>query len=379
LARLEAEVGDEFDVLGLGKHVERDDAFQSIGLVFREDLEVTGEGGGVAGDVEDLGGALLTEELEGGAGATTSRWVKDEGCSAGVELGEDTGEEFFDTTEEEFAIGAVAAFGVLAGGPHGGFIHLDTCEGFQVLGHFEAEETDTAVGVDEVAAASFLQALADCVDESGKQVEIVLEEGVGRDGPVRWEDAHGDLESAAGWGIEPGGFELGIEFGFGDGAGGDIDNEAVLLAEESEDEALFRFIPLAADHDTVAITVGFGAGNDGVDGDGLEAADAVEEIGNLLAFYFELFGVVEVLVLAATAFPEVGAGGGHTIWRRGDQVYQSSAAKAFFDFGDFHEGGISRGGERDKEDEVAMAGDALAAEGHAVDGYFDLNADLDGG
>jgi hypothetical protein len=138
-------------------------------------------------------------------------------------------------------------------------------------------------------------------------VEIILEERIGWDGPVRGEDTHGDLEAAFGGRVESGGFELGIEFGFRDGAGGDIHHEAVLLAEESEDEALFGFIPLAADHDAVAVAVGFGAGDDGVDGDGLELADAMEEVGDLLAFYFQLFAVVDVLVLAAAAFTEVGA------------------------------------------------------------------------
>ena len=64
---------------------------------------------------------------------------------------------------------------------------------------------------------------------------------------------------------------------------------------------------MAADHDAVTVAVGFRAGDDWVDGDGLELADAVEEVGDLLAFYFELFAVVYVLVLASAAFPEVGA------------------------------------------------------------------------
>lgn len=62
-----------------------------------------------------------------------------------------------------------------------------------------------------------------------------------------------------------------------------------------------------------------------------------------------------------------------------DEFDESAAAEAFLDFGDFDEGGISRGGERDEEDEVAVAGDPFTAEGHALDGYLDLEADLDWG
>lgn len=155
-------------MLGLWEHIEGDDAFEAVVLVFREDLEVAGERGGVAGDVEDLGGALLAEEFEGGPGAATSGWVEDEGGVVGVEPGEDAGEEFLDAAEEEFTVCAVAPFGVLAGGAHGGLIHFDAGEGFYVLGHFEAKEADTAVGVDEVAAAAFLESLADGVHETGQ-------------------------------------------------------------------------------------------------------------------------------------------------------------------------------------------------------------------
>ncbi len=176
MARLEAEVGDEFHVLGLREHVEGDDAFEAVLLVFRENLEVPGERGRVAGDVEDLSRLLLAEEFEGGPGAATAWGVEDEGGVVGVEPGEYAGEEFLDAAEEELAVGAVAAFGVLAGCANCGLIHLDAGEGFHVLCHFEAEEADSAVGIHEVAAASFLESLADGIDESGEEVEVVLEE-----------------------------------------------------------------------------------------------------------------------------------------------------------------------------------------------------------
>jgi hypothetical protein len=62
-----------------------------------------------------------------------------------------------------------------------------------------------------------------------------------------------------------------------------------------------------------------------------------------------------------------------------DEFDESAPAEAFLNFGDFDEGGISRGGERDEEDEIAVAGDAFTAEGHALDGDFDLEAELDWG
>ncbi len=138
-------------MLGLGEHVDGMDGVEMVAVVFAEEAEIAGQGGGVATHVEDLTGAGLTEDVETGWTATDARWIEEDGGEGGIEALEQAGEEVIGTAGDELAIADSAALGIAPGGLDGGGIEFDAEERFDFGGEFDAEEADAAIGVDEMA------------------------------------------------------------------------------------------------------------------------------------------------------------------------------------------------------------------------------------
>jgi hypothetical protein len=65
----------------------------------------------------------------------------------------------------------------------------------------------------------------------------------------------------------------------------------------------------------VTVTVGIGRRKARLDGDGIQMADTPQGVYHELAFGLELFGVMEMLPLAASTFLEDGAKGGDPVGR----------------------------------------------------------------
>jgi len=254
----------------------------------------------------------------------------------------------------------------LARGFDGGGVNFDADELANSVGEFDAEEADAAVGVHEELSAAVAEAFADGLDEFGEEKEIVLEEGIAWDDPAFWRDAKGDFEAAFGRRVKADVLDLGAEGGFGDGAFLDVDDEAIVGADVAEVEALFEFVPLAADHDAIAVAIGRRTGDDGGDDFAREAAEALEEVGNLLMFDFELGGVGEVLVLTAAAFTEVAALGRDALGRGFEDLEEFGARETFFYFGEFDFNQFSERDEGNEDHEVGDTADAFAAEGDVV-------------
>src|SRR5436309_2794861 len=95
----------------------------------------------------------------------------------------------------------------------------------------------------------------------------------------------------------------------------DVHHQAIVGADESNVQALFELIPLAADHDAVSIAIGLRARNHWLDDLRPEAADALEQVPNLLLFQFQLDSIGDVLVLAAAAGAKIAAGRLDAVWR----------------------------------------------------------------
>ncbi len=187
-------------------------------------------------------------------------------------------------------------------------------------------------------------------------------------------DAEEGLDAALVGGIEAPFADGVVEAGFGNGAGFDVADEAAVIAHETEVELFGGSIPLGTDEDPIAIAVGLGTGEDGMDQGGIESADALEEVGDLFVFPLELGGVIEVLVLATAAFAEVGAGGGDAFGGGLDDAGEEAAGVAFVDLGDLHLDDFAGADEGDEDDEFADPSDAIAAEGEVMDGEGDAFA-----
>src|SRR5437879_11918437 len=92
-------------------------------------------------------------------------------------------------------------------------------------------------------------------------------------------------------------FDLLIERRLGDGTFLDIDDQAIVGANEANVETLFEFVPLAANHDAIAIAIGLRAGEDRRDNCRVKAANALEKIADLFVLVVELTGVLKVLIV----------------------------------------------------------------------------------
>src|SRR5690606_2066068 len=98
--------------------------------------------------------------------------------------------------------------------------------------------------------------------------------------------------------------ELFVQCGFSDGTFLDIHHQAAVGAQKADHEALRGLVPLAADHDAVAIAEWRGAGDDGINEGLRETAEAPEKFGDLFLLQSPLFLITDVLVLAAATFAE---------------------------------------------------------------------------
>ena len=104
-------------------------------------------------------------------------------------------------------------------------------------------------------------------------------------------------------------FDLLIKRRLGDGTFLDIDDQAIVGANEANIETLFEFVPLAANHDAIAVAVRLRAREDRRDDCRVKTANALEQIADLFVLDLQLRWIREVLILATAAIAEVAASG----------------------------------------------------------------------
>lgn len=114
-----------------------------VGAFRAECLQVAGERGWVAGDVDDLGGAGGEEGLDEGGGAADARGVGDDRRVVGGETLEQCGHPGFGGAHDEAAVALVAQFHVPLGGADGHAVDFDAGEAFHDAGAFEGAKKPT--------------------------------------------------------------------------------------------------------------------------------------------------------------------------------------------------------------------------------------------
>ena len=160
--------------------------------------------------------------------------------------------------------------------------------------------------------------------------------------------------------------DLLVERRLGDLAFLDIHHQPAVGADEADVQALLELVPLAADHDAVAIAVGLRAGNDRRDEPGIKPANALEQIADLLVLEPELGRVGQVLVLAAAALAEVAAGRFDPLRGRADHAQQPGPGESLLHLRDLRFHDFARSDERDEDDKILDARDAFAPEGNVA-------------
>src|ERR1035437_4204117 len=158
-----------------------------------------------------------------------------------------------------------------------------------------------------MACPAAAQAITHGFQQLGQQEEVILKERIRRHFPTLGCDAQDYLDPAFGRRMRTDEFDLLVERRFGDFAFLQIHYQPVVGTEETDVQTLFELIPMAADHNTVAVAVRLRAGNRWRNKAGVKPANPLEQIDKLLVFDLELDGISQVLILAAAALAEVRA------------------------------------------------------------------------
>ena len=142
--------------------------------VLEEAFEVPHLGRGIAGDVDDLGGAVVEELGQKVFTATLARGVDDDGGFLCAEF--DVGEELLGGGGDKLGVLDAIGEGVPAGPVGRGFREFDADDLFKVLGEAEGKESRAAVGIEEEALALSGGLFCGVGGEGRKDEGIVLEE-----------------------------------------------------------------------------------------------------------------------------------------------------------------------------------------------------------
>lgn len=350
-------------MLCLGEHIHRLDLAQLVEALGTEVLQVAGQSRRVAGDVENLPGTNFAQKGEDARMATAARRVQDDAGFAGRVAVDVLGQDFLGRADDEFTFGDAVALGIDAGRVDGLLIDFDSDEGFDLSGQLDAEETDPAIDIVEITHAAICQAILEGPDHPREHVEIILEEGVLADLPVLGLFAQDDFEAAARRRVLADMGDEAVDLRLHDGALLDIDHEAAIVLDEADMETLDMLIPLAADHDPVAVIPGTGVGHNGENLALGKAAQAVKDIADLLVLIFELGLVLDMLILAAAADAVIFAAGLLALGRDLQHLEEPRARILPLELGDLDGDSLPGDHERDENDEVIQAADPLAAKG----------------
>ncbi len=194
-------------------------------------------------------------------------------------------------------------------------------------------------------------------------MEIVLEERVLPDLPILGLLAQDDFEAAARRGVLTDMGDEPVDLGLRNRALLHIHHQPAIMLYEADMEPLNVLIPLAADHDPVAVVPGTRVGERRQDRARLKTTQTLEDIAYLLVLILELGPVLDVLILAAAADAKVFAARFDPLGRGLQHLEEPRARILPLELGDLDGDSLPGDHERDENDEVIQAADPLAAKG----------------
>lgn len=134
-------------MLGSREHIDGFGAEGGVGVV-GEELEVAGEGGGVAGNVDDAAGGHLGDGVDDLRGEAAAGRVDDDDVGADA-LGGELGGDLGGVAAEEVGVGDMVAQGVLSGVLNGLGNDLRANDALCVPGQAQRDGADAAVEVQD--------------------------------------------------------------------------------------------------------------------------------------------------------------------------------------------------------------------------------------
>ena len=157
-------------------------------------------------------------------------------------------------------------------------------------------------------------------------------------------------------------FDLLVQSRFGNLALVNVDHQAAVAADEPNVQSLFEFVPLAADHDAVAVAIRVGTRDYRVNGRRLEATNALEKIRYLLVLKGKLRWICDVLILTATAGAEIGTRRLNPVARGCKDTQEFGSREPLFHLDDFHLDRLSWSDKRHEDHKFVVTADAFASE-----------------
>ena len=190
----------------------------------------------------------------------------------------------------ELAVGPAPGLGVAAGGLDGQAVQFNARKRFYQVAQLEAEKANPAIHIRQVARAGLPQPRARHFHQFGQQKRIVLKEGIRRHFPALRLDAQHHFETAFGRRMRPHPADLLAQGRLGNEAFLDVHDQAVIGANVANVQALLEFVPLAANHDAVAIAVRPGTGDDRGDPRRVQSPEPLEKVAHLFVLEPKLAG-----------------------------------------------------------------------------------------
>src|ERR1039458_4622770 len=351
-------------MLSVRKHVQRDHLRQVKDIFRAQNVQVPRHCCRVAGYVDNLRRPHPAQQLQRLRPATLARRVQQHRRRLGRKTRQQRRQKFLRGPRYEFAVGASARNGVPPRRLDRQTVQLHADKGLDQVTQLKAEEANTAIYIHEMACPAAAQAITHGFKQLGQQEEVILKERIRRHFPILGRDAQDYLDSAFGRRMRTDELDLLVKRGFGDFAFLQIHYQPVVGTEETDVQALFELIPLAADHNTVAVAVRLRAGNHWRNKTGVKLANPLEQIGNLLVFELELDRISQMLILATAALAEVRAARFDPVGGGSHNTKEPSPGEALLYFRDlcFHD--LALGDERNEDDKVLHPGDPFATEGN---------------
>ena len=302
-------------------------------------------------------------------------------------------EDRFRGAGDEAAVEEVVERGVLSGLAGGLGADLDAVDGIEEAGAGKREESRAAIGIDEVLGAGFMRELDGVADELLEDGRIVLEELASEELQLHCTDLLGDdlagigddaflaiAEEQGGAAFEASGVGLDVLAGAGEGGVDRVRRDGALryvddAAGGASGEEADREVRAARGHEMRrnlgAVAVLLRRRVAGVDL-GLDAAEALEGLRDLLLLPLQLLRVGEVLILAAATFTEEVAARLDAVGRGDDDADEVAAREVGGVVPDAGHDLLAGEGAGDEDDPAVDAGHAFAEVRQAGDLDLDL-------
>jgi hypothetical protein len=259
----------------------------------------------MTGDINHLLNPALSQQFQHERWASGPGRIEDDSRLLRKSPAEYGWQKILSSTGDEFPVKGSSGQGILARSFDRKQIQFNSVESLHQTCRLNTEKAYAAISVYQEARPACFQALPHDTDQLRQEKEIVLEKGIWRDLPIVRRYPEHYLDSPFRRWIASNALYLGVQGRFRDFAFLNVNYQAVIRADEANIKALLEFVPLAANHDPIAVTIRLRTGDHRSHNLCWKSSHPFEEVRYLFAFNRQLTLIGNVLVLAASTVSEI--------------------------------------------------------------------------